>query len=530
MKKIRCIIETVLAILMIAVLIFGIKNDIAPKNVFNETVLKPEGTWSEKMLASDEIVQYEYDIPKSQNEKNWIMMLKTHWVDFEIFADDVSLYRTEGKRTGFVHLFEVTTGKKLTVQFFHVSKKVADAIEQSDFRIGNRSGIYRMILVKNLHAGIFAVFAAVSGFTAIFAGFYMRKAWTRQICESLICLGAFVVDAGLWILTDSKFLLLFTQKSGVIELVSFLAFFTLAIPLLSFTKRMFTGKEKMFGIMQCLFAAMLGLYCLNYITAFIPLAIIIVLEHILIAITIIIVVVEGFIRLHKNKNVKLLRVLSGYSIFSICSIIAIAFYYIGLEFQYSISYVIAILCFAFFLADAAGIAIYEQIRENANVALYAKMAYTDMMTGLKNRAAFIEDSSRDAHTSGAVSYIMIDANNLKKINDSLGHKRGDELLTTVARCMEAGIKKYAGNGRCYRVGGDEFVIRLNNATEQDAKECMQRVKEALAAADKKTDIPISAAMGYAWSDDPDKDTEKLLQIADAQMYENKQMMKKGKIL
>ena len=56
MKKIRCIIETVLAILMIAVLIFGIKNDIAPKNVFNETVLKPEGTWSEKMLASDEIV------------------------------------------------------------------------------------------------------------------------------------------------------------------------------------------------------------------------------------------------------------------------------------------------------------------------------------------------------------------------------------------------------------------------------------------------------------------------------------------
>ena len=43
------------------------------------------------------------------------------------------------------------------------------------------------------------------------------------------------------------------------------------------------------------------------------------------------------------------------------------------------------------------------------------------------------------------------------------------------------------------------------------KECMQRVKEALAAADKKTDIPISAAMGYAWSDDPDKDTENVFE-------------------
>ena len=74
-----------------------------------------------------------------------------------------------------------------------------------------------------------------------------------------------------------------------------------------------------------------------------------------------------------------------------------------------------------FLADAAGIAIYEQIPENANVALYAKMAYTDMMTGLKNRAAYIDDSNRDAHTPGT------DAN-LKKVNDSLGHKRGDEQL------------------------------------------------------------------------------------------------------
>ena len=55
---------------------------------------------------------------------------------------------------------------------------------------------------------------------------------------------------------------------------------------------------------------------------------------------------------------------------------------------------------------------------------------------------------------------------------------------------------------------------------------MQRVKEALAVADNKTDIPISAAMGYAWCDDPDKDTEKLLQSADAKMYENKQMMKR----
>lgn len=116
-----------------------------------------------------------------------------------------------------------------------------------------------MILVKNIHAGIFAVFAAVSGFTAIFAGFYMRKAWTRQICESLICLGAFVVDAGLWILTDSKFLLLFTQKSGVIELVSFLAFFSLPFRFLALQSGCLQEKKRCLELCSaCL------LQCLDY--------------------------------------------------------------------------------------------------------------------------------------------------------------------------------------------------------------------------------------------------------------------------
>ena len=123
--------------------------------------------------------------------------------------------------------------------------------------------------------------------------------------------------------------------------------------------------------------------------------------------------------------------------------------------------------------------------------------------------------------------LLIDVDIFKSVNDTYGHAAGDAILKKVVGCLKPAFRSI---DYVCRIGGDEFVIRLNNATEQDTKECMQRVKEALAAADKKTDIPISAAMGYAWSDAPDKDTEKLLQNADAQMYENKQMMKKGKIL
>ena len=423
-------------------------------------------------------------------------------------------------------MFAVPTGERLTIQFFNASDQSVSAIEQSEVWIGNRTGIYRMILLENLHAGIFAVFALLLGIIAIFSGIYMRSAWSRQMCQGLRSLGYFILDAGVWILTDSKLLLLFTQKTGVAELISFLAFFTLGIPLLEFTKKMLPGREKLFGMFQALFAAQCVVYCVNYMTGIVPLTVVLVTEHLLMAVTIGFVLYAGFSRMRQRKNKKIMRIMIGYIVFSVCSATAFLFFYQGNTTQYSIAYVAGILGFVFFLADAACISIYEQIRENANVMLYAKMAYTDMMTGLRNRAAFIEDSSRDETFEGALAYIMIDANNLKKINDSLGHKRGDELLTTVSRCIEDGVKHTIGNGRCYRIGGDEFVIRLQNVTRQDAENCMKHVRKALAEANKKTDIPISAAMGYAWSDEAVKNTEKLLQYADTAMYENKQMMKR----
>ena len=526
MGKIRYVLALVVVVFMAVALAFGIKNDEAPEKVFDETVLMPGGTWVEERTEQGEVVQYEYNIPASEDEKEWVLVLKSHWQHFEIFTESRSIFKTGERRTGAIHMFAVPTGEQLTIRFLNASAKSASAIEQSKVWIGNRTGIYRMLLTENLHAGIFAVFALFLGVVSIFAGIYMRSAWSREMCKALRCLGYFILDTGVWILTDSNLLLMFTQKTGVVELISFFAFFTLGIPLLEFTKKMMPGKEKLFGIFQALFAVQFVVYCVNYMTEILSLTVVLVTEHLLMAGTIGIVLYGGFARMRQHKNKKIMRIMIGYIVFSVCSVTAMLFFYQGNTTQYSIAYVVGILGFVFFLADAACISIYEQIRENANVTMYAKMAYTDMMTGLGNRAAFMEDSRKDETFESALAYIMIDANNLKKINDSLGHTRGDELLTTVSRCIEDGVKHTIGNGRCYRIGGDEFVIRLRNATRQDAEDCMQHVREALVEAGKKTDIPISAAMGCAWSGETVKDTEKLLQHADAEMYENKQMMKR----
>ena len=51
--------------------------------------------------------------------------------------------------------------------------------------------------------------------------------------------------------------------------------------------------------------------------------------------------------------------------------------------------------------------------------------------------------------------IMFDLNNLKTVNDTMGHQKGDEMIKRVADVMSASLGKY---GQCYRVGGDEFVF------------------------------------------------------------------------
>ena len=122
-----------------------------------------------------------------------------------------------------------------------------------------------------------------------------------------------------------------------------------------------------------------------------------------------------------------------------------------------------------------------------------------MLTGLGNRTAFALDQMQDQDYQGTLAYIMVDANNLKKINDTLGHHKGDE-----------------------------FVIRLRNVSQQQTVDYICQLQNKIDCADRSNDIDISAAIGYAWSQETVKNLDQLLQQADAAMYENKQKMKQNR--
>ena len=94
---------------------------------------------------------------------------------------------------------------------------------------GSRSGIQWMILRENPYAVLFSGFALVLGIACLLAAYCMQRQHFGNLYGSVYSLGAYILLAGVWVLTDSKILLLVSQKAGLAGLI-FLSFVLRAPP------------------------------------------------------------------------------------------------------------------------------------------------------------------------------------------------------------------------------------------------------------------------------------------------------------
>lgn len=514
MKAKTYILAGLLVLVLVAAIGLNVIGEKVPQKVSFGTVADLEGTWQTD--ANQEI--FSGGIPNSSEQQ--VLFLKTHWPDYSIFVDDTEVFSIREERIGCIHLFALPEGQRLTIQFHSNRPSAVNAIHQSEIQLGDKSGVFRKIIIESLHALLFTVLALLMAGAILTVGFRMHS--TSRFFRSMVSLGIYILSAGIWVLTDSKILLLLTQRTGLVELLSFLAFYSLPLPLLEFTKNMLPKKERAFTLLQRLFGVVLAAFLLNFLTGILPTVCLLLTEHTLIAVTVSFTLWAGFQQQRHHRDRKLGRVLAGYTVVCVSSITALVFFYLGNSLLYSLVYVLGILGFIFFLADAAWIQVYEQIQENANVAVYARLAYLDQMTGLQNRTAFIEETQRLSKSHGNLGFIMVDVNNLKKANDTLGHYTGDALITEVAKSLRQAAP---ANSRCYRIGGDEFVVILPDTDQAQVSQLAQCIRQQIRAADERSPFPVSVSLGWSWTDDPSEDLESLFRQADNAMYLDKKRMK-----
>lgn len=154
-----------------------------------------------------------------------------------------------------------------------------------------------------------------------------------------------------------------------------------------------------------------------------------------------------------------------------------------------------------------------------------RLAFQDPLTGLPNRAMFREHLSRTlekARDSGARTAVMfVDLDNLKPINDSLGHPTGDEVLRAVAQRLRP---LEGEDALVARVGGDEFTVVLSaRHVEREARRLARRILAELTEPIRagEHELHISASIGISVHPSAGADGDDLLRHADIAMYHAK---------
>ena len=154
------------------------------------------------------------------------------------------------------------------------------------------------------------------------------------------------------------------------------------------------------------------------------------------------------------------------------------------------------------------------------------LADHDALTGLLNRRRFIEDLTLELalvrRSARASSVVVVDVDNFKDVNDSLGHHAGDQLIRTVANVLADQLREA---DTIARLGGDEFAILLRGTTGEPALAVAERLIEAVrehrfTLADDPVRVSVSG--GIATVDSGQTIAEECLAAADLAMYESKQ--------
>jgi len=175
------------------------------------------------------------------------------------------------------------------------------------------------------------------------------------------------------------------------------------------------------------------------------------------------------------------------------------------------------------LSARAAYEIDRQITEE----VILRQASTDSLTQLPNRAAFMDRLQQSLHhakrNDERLAVMFIDVDNFKLVNDQQGHAAGDLVLKTIASRLVKCVRK---NDILGRLGGDEFIVALNNisdayAPEQVARNILKEITRTINTG--KTELTMSCSIGVSVYPDDAVAIDSLISHADVAMYRAKEL-------
>ncbi|MDE7210741.1 MAG: diguanylate cyclase [Lachnospiraceae bacterium] len=449
---------------------------------------------------------------------------------YEYGFDRLAQNKTVGSGFQFINFPKEYAGRMLRLEFYVSEDKVFSRLDS--VRIYEWQNAYRVVMTENrlpwfLGSFLF-VFGLVGCVITVFALVISRK-YIR-----LLCVSCFSICMGLWTLCYYRVIAIYSIPLYLVSLIEHITLYLAPLPLIIYMRDDVKAlRNKGFYLIYCVIlygdiAALtvaVTLHAKDVVHMAAMLLYMVVFMLACLAYFLVVIVMN----LKRNKTSNRLY-LAGMLIIVFGTVYDIISYnrerYYGKTDMAVIKGAtpISFMVFIFILILSFYIDLTQKLMREAERNSLIKSAYTDELTQLHNRRYCMEymNRLREEHVSD-YTIICFDLNNLKTVNDTYGHAKGDILIRSAADVLAQTFGEY---GVVARMGGDEFICILDTVQKEKIAGLMEKFQANIEEKNRQVEgLNMSIACGCASGEKGGGDIEKVYQNADDRMYEHKKQMK-----
>jgi diguanylate cyclase (GGDEF)-like protein len=390
------------------------------------------------------------------------------------------------------------------------------------FNIGNVVSLVSNIIEDNLVSFLMCIAMLVGGIVLIIYHFIISHSMNTN--GKLLKLGFFSIILAIWSINECNITVLFLRNNIVTSYVAFLSLMMLPFPFAKFVQTFYEDDSKIWDIFYAADVIQIALSLLLCLIGFYDLRQTLWLTHMLLVFVIITILYKSFSLMQDiamSKNVKIHLFCIIICLFTL--VMDLIGFYLGLHDNNRFGRM-GFFLYILILGISSMRESVSLMKRGQEADTYQKLAYTDQMTGLNNRTCFNKDFEIASSNPEDVAVIDFDLNNLKRTNDTFGHSVGDKYIKTCASIIQ---EIFDGIGKCYRVGGDEFVAIIEKASTIDMTHYLAMLESSVDSANKGyTKMKMQIAYGYTvYNANIDKNLEDTYNRADKIMYQDKENKK-----
>lgn len=455
-------------------------------------------------------------------------------LQYEPYVPEGPTYtRSNGTDWNYIQLPSTAAGKQLEVRVTYVYNNSRACMD--NICIAKPGGAILKTLGNKIVAFVTCILLLFVGVLVIVADIPINMGSRKN--HELRYLGLFSISIAIWCLSETNLVQFFMGNHRIMQTLSCSALMLIPMPIILYLDSAFGFRHKFLVSAMCVISATQFVLCWGlHLLGIADIHETLTVTHIMLAVTAIILlyaIIRNYVVTRKNHKRSVYRILRtiGLSGISLATAADIFRYYRGNGSDSALFVRIGILLFIICFGSSSLEQTINAVKLGIKSEFVAQLAYRDGLTQIGNRTSFEEhlvDLEKVKDELDAVGIVMFDVNDLKYVNDNMGHHYGDDMLVQSAELIQMSFDSV--DAECFRIGGDEFAVLLSGEhVQQRYEESIVRFSDGMKQYNQQSDkkFRISIAYGFAVYNQACTGSKlmDIYQQADMEMYHKKKEIK-----